>query len=250
MDDSVGLAPPVESILAEAASRKGPDERVSVDARPLGQAFETARSEGRVPVVAEVKPTSPTADYDRSVDPVVVAREMEAAGAAAISVLTEPTHFGGSVGALEAVRSAVSVPVLRKDFLLEPSQLDMVAADLVLLIVRFLDDLSGMVQAARARGMQPLVEVHTAAEGQAAIDAGATVVGINNRDLGRLEVDRSVFESLASEVPDDRLCLAESGIQTPEHAQRMLAAGADGLLIGSAIMDGDVRTNTERFVHA
>lgn len=250
MDDSVGLAPPVESILASAASRQGPDERVTVESRSLGEAFQAARSDGRVPVIAEVKPTSPTADYDRSVDPVAVASEMEAAGAAAISVLTEPTHFGGSVEALEAVRSTVSVPVLRKDFILEPSQLDMVVTDVVLLIARFLDDLPDMVGAARSRGMQPLVEVHTAAEREAALDAGATIVGINNRDLGRLEVDRSVVESLAPDVPEDRICLAESGIETPEHARRMLSAGADGLLIGSAIMDGDVRTNTERFVHA
>lgn len=250
MDETVGLAPQVESILVAATQREGGPSRVSVDARSLPDAFERAETMGRTPVIAEVKPTSPTAEYERSVDPVEAARAMEDAGAAAISVLTEPTHFGGSTEALARVREAVSVPVLRKDFLMEESHLDHVAADLVLLIVRFLDDLEGLIEATRDRGMEPLVEVHTEAELETAVAAGADVVGINNRDLSRLTVDRSTVEDLAPSVPDSVTLVAESGIETPSHARQMRAAGADGLLIGSAIMDGDIAANTERFVNA
>lgn len=250
MDETVGLAPQVESILAAARDREGGETRVSVSARSLPQAIAAARAAERVPVIAEVKPTSPTATYERSVDPVEAAREMAEAGAAAISVLTEPTHFGGSTEALAAVREAVSVPVLRKDFLLEESQLDLVEADVVLLIARFLDDLEGMVRAARDRGMQPLVEVHSARELQGALEADAEIIGINNRDLVQLEVDRSTFERVAEGVPADRTLIAESGIETTSHARSMLDSGADCLLIGSAIMDGDIGENTRSFVHA
>jgi indole-3-glycerol phosphate synthase len=171
-------------------------------------------------------------------------------GAAALSVLTEPEHFGGSVETLERIREAVDVPVLRKDFLLREAHLDVVEADVVLLIARFLDDLTGMVEAARSRGFQPLVEVHTAAELERAVDAGAELVGVNNRDLGRLEVDLGTFERVAPSVPEDVTLVAESGIETTADVRRMREAGADALLVGTAIMDGDVRGNTERLTQA
>jgi indole-3-glycerol phosphate synthase len=176
---------------------------------------------------------------------------MVSGGATALSVLTEPEHFGGSPDALRRVREAVDVPVLRKDFVLHEAQLDVVEADLVLLIARFLgEDLPAMVDAARARGFQPLVEVHSRAELRDALDAGAEIIGVNNRDLARLEVDLSTFERVAPGAPDDVTLLAESGVTTPDDARRMRQAGADALLIGSAIMDGDVRANTERFVRS
>ena len=170
---------------------------------------------------------------------------MVAGGAAAISVLTEPEHFGGSTDALQQVREAVPVPVLRKDFLLREAHLDAVAADAVLLIARFLDeDLEPMIAAARRRGFQPLVEVHDRDELDRALSAGAELIGVNNRDLARLEVDLGTFERVAPHVPDDVTLIAESGIRSSADADRMLDAGADGLLIGSAIMDGDVGANT------
>ncbi|PSQ06994.1 indole-3-glycerol phosphate synthase [Halobacteriales archaeon QS_6_71_20] len=234
------LAPAVRSILESAAERSGSGEHVSVDARSLPAAFESAESDGRVPVIAEVKPTSPTTDGTRDDDPVDLAESMVAGGAAALSVLTEPDHFGGSVGSLRRIREAVDVPVLRKDFLVREDQLDAVEADLVLLIARFVeDDLAELVEAARDRGFQPLVEVHTRAELAAALSAGADLVGVNNRDLARLEVDLSTFESLAPEAPDRVTLIAESGVSTPADARRMREAGADGLLVGSAIMDAD-----------
>jgi indole-3-glycerol phosphate synthase len=245
------MAPAVRSILRAAQERPGGDTRLSVDARPFPDAVAAAEDDGRVPVVAEVKPTSPTTERTVETDPVELAREMVAAGATALSVLTEPDHFGGSPGVLRDVREAVDVPVLRKDFLLHEAQLDVVEADLVLLIARFLgDDLPAMVEAARDRGFQPLVEVHSVAELDAALAAGASVVGVNNRDLTRLAVDLATFEDVAPHVPDDVTLLAESGITTTADARRMRRAGADALLIGSAIMDGDVGANTERFVRS
>ncbi|MEF8840024.1 MAG: indole-3-glycerol phosphate synthase [Haloarculaceae archaeon] len=263
MDTEGELAPAVAAILESAREREGRGERVSVpDARSLPDALAAAERDGRVPVIAEVKPTSPTTDGERGEDPVDLAREMVAGGAAALSVLTEPDHFGGSPESLRRVREAVDVPALRKDFLLTEGQLDVVEADVVLLIARFLgEDLEPMLVAARERGFGTLVEVHTREELRAALDAGAGVVGVNNRDLAQLEVDLGTFERVVAGpagregadgepqpagVPEGITLIAESGITTPEDAARMRRAGADGLLVGSAVMDGDVRANTER----
>ena len=252
MNESTGeLAPSVRSILDAAADRAGGDEQLSVEPRSLPAALASAAADGRVPVIAEVKPTSPTTDGEHDADPVDLATSMVAGGASALSVLTEPAHFGGSVENLRRVREAVDVPVLRKDFILDEAQLDTVASDVILLIARFLgDDLKPMVAAARDRGFQVLVEAHTAGELDAALDAGADIVGINNRDLAQLEVDLSTVERLAEAVLDDVTLIAESGISTADDVRRMRAAGADGLLIGSAIMDGDPQTNTERLTSA
>jgi len=246
MDDEGQLDPAVRSILDAARERGGAEGRVEVGVRSLADAFEQAERDGRVPVIAEVKPTSPTTQGTREDDPVELAAAMVEGGAAALSVLTEPDHFGGSPEFLERVRESVDVPVLRKDFLLHESQLDAVEADVVLLIARFLgEDLEPMLEAARERGFQVLVEVHTVAEAERAVEAGAEFVGVNNRDLGELEVDLETFERVAPEL-DGVTRVAESGIATRDDVERMRAAGADALLIGSAIMDGDVYENTRR----
>ncbi|WP_066415975.1 indole-3-glycerol phosphate synthase [Halorubrum aethiopicum] len=279
MDDTAELDPAVRSILAaareraEAGGRDGGDgggrngagrggernedgdpagsDRVAVEPRDLRAAFERAEADGRVPVIAEVKPTSPTTEGTREDDPVELAESMVAGGAAALSVLTEPEHFGGSTETLERVREAVDVPVLRKDFVVAESQLDAVESDVVLLIARFVgDDLAELLAAARDRGFQVLVEVHDREELAAAVDAGATTIGVNNRDLAELTVDLSTFESVAPAAPDDATLVAESGIASPADARRMRAAGADALLVGSAIMDGDVEANTRALVRA
>ena len=249
MDDS--LAPQVRSILRAARERDVADGRVSVDPRPLGAAFADAEADGRVPVIAEVKPTSPTTEGERRDDPVDLAEAMVAGGASALSVLTEPEHFGGSTANLERIRAAVDVPVLRKDFVVREAQLDAVKADVVLLIARFVgDDLRRLHDAARERGFQVLVEVHDREEVERALDAGAEYIGVNNRDLAELDVDLGTFEAVAPAVPDDVTLIAESGITSPADVRRMRAAGADALLVGSAIMDGDVAANTEALVNA
>ena len=250
-EQSGEVAPAVQSILDAAAARPGGDERVSVSPRSLSAAFAAAERDGRVPVIAEVKPTSPTTDGEHDADPVALAKAMVDGGAAALSVLTEPAHFGGSIENLRRIRETVDVPVLRKDFILREPQLDTVTSDVILLIARFLgDDLEPMLAAARDRGFQVLVEVHTREELAAAIAAGAEVIGINNRDLAELTVDLSTVERLAPDAPDDVTLIAESGVATVADVRRMREAGADGLLIGTAIMDGDPQTNTERLTGA
>ncbi|MFA9415762.1 indole-3-glycerol phosphate synthase [Natrinema sp. HArc-T2] len=252
MNSDTELAPAVQSILEAARERSG-GKGVDVDARSFPDALADAEAAGRVPVIAEVKPTSPTADGTRDDDPVELAQSMVDGGATALSVLTEPTHFGGSPEALAQIREAVDVPVLRKDFVLDEAGMDVVEADLLLLIARFVDDLEGLIVAARERGFQPLVEVHDRDELETALEAGAEIIGVNNRDLGRLEVDLETFESVAPEVPADVTLIAESGISSPADVRRMREAGADALLVGSAIMDhgagdSDVTENTRRLV--
>ncbi len=246
MDANSALAPPVRSILDDARERSG-GERVTVDARSFAEALDAVETSGRVPIVAEVKPTSPTTDGTRDDDPVDLARAMVAGGAAAISVLTEPTHFGGSPETLTRVRDAVDVPVLRKDFLLRAEHLDVVEADLVLVIARFVEDLDGMVDAARDRGFQPLVEVHDREELEAAEEAGARFVGVNNRDLASLDVDLETFERVSPAASPETTLVAESGLSTPADVARMRAAGADAMLIGSAIMghEGELGADVE-----
>ena len=253
MEDQTELAPAVRSILSAARDRaaEGRSGAVSVDPRDLRAAFDRAAADGRVPLIAEIKPTSPTTDGTRDDDPVTLAKGMVAGGAAALSVLTEPAHFGGSVETLERVREAVDVPVLRKDFVVDESQLDAVESDVILLIARFVgDDLADLLAAARDRGFQVLVEVHDRDELERAIDAGAEIIGVNNRDLAELVVDLETFESVAPHVPDDVTLIAESGIGSPADVRRMRAAGADALLVGSAIMDGDVAANARALTRA
>jgi len=260
------FAPAIQSILETARERGGGDKRVTVDARSLPAAIEQTEAKGRVPIIAEVKPTSPTTDGERQADPVELAEQMVAGGATALSVLTEPEHFGGTPDDLRAVREAVDVPVLRKDFILREEQLDTVKADIILLIARFVDDLEALLAAARGRGFQVLVEAHTEVEVEQALDAGADIIGINNRDLAKLEVDLGTFERVSESVPESATLIAESGIGTTDDVARMRAAGADALLVGSAIMGvsgseatggssdaasdgGDVEANTRRFTH-
>ena len=258
MEEPTELDPAVQSILSAARDRAAEIEtgassadRVAVDPRDLGAAFDRATAAGRVPVIAEIKPTSPTTDGTREDDPVELAESMVAGGAAALSVLTEPDHFGGSVETLRRVRAAVDVPVLRKDFLVDEAQLDAAESDVVLLIARFVGDgLSSLLAAARDRGFQVLVEVHDREELTAAVEAGATYVGVNNRDLARLVVDLETFESVAPDAPEDVTLVAESGISTPADVRRMREAGADALLVGSAIMAGDVESTTRALTRA
>lgn len=251
MNASDGLDPAVDAILESARERTPPSgQSVQVNPRSFQDAVAAARKNDRVPIIAEVKPRSPTSEFDRSEDPVEIARTMVDAGAMALSVLTEPEHFGGSPETLSEIRDVVDVPILRKDFILREEQLDVVEADLVLLIARFVDDLQGLLDAATDRGFQVLVEAHTADEVDAAIDAGAEIIGINNRDLAALEVSLETFERIAPSVPDDFTLVAESGIQTPDDVRRMRSAGADALLVGSAIMAGNIQERTEALAEA
>jgi indole-3-glycerol phosphate synthase len=197
-------------------------------------------------VIAEVKRRSPSkGDLADIPDPAVLARAYAAGGAAAISVLTEQRRFGGSLADLRAVRAAVDVPILRKDFIVTTYQLleaRAAGADLVLLIVAALpdDDLRRLHDEARGLGLTVLVEVHDVAETERAVDLGAELVGVNARDLKTLEIHDDAFGRLAPLVPDDRVKVAESGIFGPQDVKRFVAEGARAVLVGEALVrDGD-----------
>ncbi|WP_340538732.1 indole-3-glycerol phosphate synthase TrpC [Nocardioides sp. GXZ039] len=199
-------------------------------------------------VIAEVKRRSPSKGALADIpDPAALAAEYAAGGAAAISVLTEERRFGGSLADLRAVRDAVDVPLLRKDFIVESYQLveaRAAGADLALLIVAALDDdaLRRLHDEARELGLTVLVEVHDEAETQRAIDLGAELVGINARNLKTLAVDNDVFGRLAPQVPDDRVLVAESGIGDPTDVKRFVGEGARAVLVGEALVrDGEPR---------
>jgi indole-3-glycerol phosphate synthase len=197
-----------------------------------------------VSVIAEVKRASPSKGALAAIaDPASLATDYEAGGAAIISVLTEQRKFGGSVADLAAVREAVAVPILRKDFIVSSYQLweaRAYGADLVLLIVAALEQnaLVSLVERAASIGLVPLVEVHTEQELERAIDAGATVLGINARNLATLEVDRTVFARLAPRVPAGVVKVAESGVRGPHDLLAYAASGADAVLVGESLVTG------------
>jgi indole-3-glycerol phosphate synthase len=199
---------------------------------------------GDVAVIAEVKRASPSKGALAAIaDPAALARDYEAGGARIISVLTEARRFGGSLDDLAAVREAVRVPVLRKDFIVSSYQLweaRAYGADVVLLIVAALEQnaLVSLVERAVSIDLVPLVEVHTEDELDRALDAGARVLGVNARNLATLEVDRSVFGRLAPRVPEGIIKIAESGIRGPHDLLAYAAAGADAVLVGESLVTG------------
>ncbi len=192
-------------------------------------------------VIAEVKRASPTAGAIADTDPAERAREYERAGAAAISVLTEPVHFDGSLADLRAVHLATTVPVLRKDFLVHPAQLieaRVEGADAVLLIAAALSEteLRAMLAAAEDLGLGALVETHSEEDLELALATDAKVIGVNARDLETLEVDGDRALRLLPRIPEDRIAVLESGISTRKQVKRAVGAGARAILIGEALM--------------
>ncbi len=195
-------------------------------------------------VIAEVKQASPSAGEIRMTDPATQARAYAEAGAAAVSVLTEPKHFHGSLRDLRVVRRVVDVPVLRKDFLVHPAQViesRAEGADAVLLIATALSEseLEALLAATHELGMQALVEAFGRRDLERAVASGAEVIGVNARDLETLDVDEEGALELLATIPGDRVAVFESGISTREHVSRATGAGAGALLIGTALMEAD-----------
>ncbi len=196
---------------------------------------------GEVAVIAEIKRRSPSAGaIAEALDPISHASAYVRGGAKAISVLTEPDYFGGTLDELVAIRHAVGVPVLRKDFILDPVQVleaRAAGASAVLLIVRILDAprLTDLVVLARELNLGVLVEVHTAEELDAALAGGAPVVGVNSRDLDRFEVDLEAIAPILAAVPPDVIAVAESGLRTRGDVERVAAWGADAVLVGTHV---------------
>lgn len=207
--------------------------------RPFAGALD-AKSGRRI--IAEVKRASPSKGLIREdFDPVAIAQDYAANGAAALSVVTEERFFEGSLDFLSAIREVVSLPMLRKDFILDPYQLveaRSFGADAILLIATILGktQLRELHEQARELSLEILVEVHTEEDLDSALEAGVQLVGINNRDLHTFEVDLSVSERLLRQVPSGVLAVCESGIGSVEHLQRLERAGSHVFLIGETLM--------------
>jgi len=207
-----------------------------------------------VKIIAEVKRASPSrGDLADIPDPAHQARLYEQGGASAISVLTEERRFKGSLADLDAVRAAVSLPVLRKDFIATPYQVfeaRAAGADLVLLIVAALDrpTLERLYALILELGMTPLVETHSAEELDRAIDLGARLIGVNARNLSTFELDRDLFGRLADRIPAGTIKVAESAVLGPEDVAHYRRAGADVVLVGEALVTSDPVATLARFL--
>jgi len=236
--------------IVAAARRAAAVRAEHAEARPLpeparppqGDLFEASLRTSGIRIIAECKRRSPSRGVlRRDYDPAAIAAEYERAGAAAISVLTEPSFFSGSLDHLRVVRAAVNLPVLRKDFIVTDFQVIEAAAcgaDAVLLIVGALEknQLSSLIARARALKLAALVEIHDRRELEIALDANASIVGVNSRNLRTLEVDLAVFDELAPLIPLNVIAVAESGLRTPADLARLRSARYDAFLIGERLM--------------
>jgi indole-3-glycerol phosphate synthase len=196
----------------------------------------------RLALIAEVKKASPSVGLiAESFDPVLVARAYESAGAHAVSVLTDEQFFQGHLSYLPKVRSAIALPVLRKDFIIHEAQIfeaSCAGADAILLIVAALEQerLKALYKTAVDFQLDVLVEVHTLAELDRALELDPKIIGINNRNLATFEVDLKMTEALSEEVPDGVILISESGIKTPADTRRVLDAGCNAILVGETLM--------------
>lgn len=244
------LADLVEGALADARAREdavslGEIEWKALAQPPARDAVAALAPEGRVKVIAEVKRASPSrGDLAAIPDPAEQARLYEQGGASVVSVLTEGRRFKGSLDDLVAVRAAVSLPVLRKDFIANAYQVfeaRAAGADLVLLIVAALEQaqLETLHALVLELGMTPLVEAHSAEEVARAADVGARLIGVNARDLRTFELDRDLFGRLADGIPESAIKIAESAVKEPADVAHYRAAGADAVLVGEALVTGD-----------
>ena len=202
---------------------------------------EAIRNSQFVPIIAEIKPMSPSEGILRqNLDVTALAREYEAGGAIAISVLTEPKYFGGSLENLVEVKEVVDLPVLRKDFIVDEYQIHESAAycaDSILLISSCVrNKLSDFLFVANELGLETIVECRTARDVKLAVDAGAKMIGVNNRDLHTLGVDLGVTKQLAKYVPSNTILISESGIKTAKDIRFLMGAGANAVLIGTVLM--------------
>jgi len=226
-----------QSLRPAAALR----ERLT-EAPPVRDFFAAVSAEGPIRLIAEVKKASPSKGVIRAdFDPVAVARTYEAHGASALSVLTDAPFFQGSLGYLAAIRQAVQLPLLRKDFILDVYQLyeaRLHGADAVLLIAECLDDchLRGLHNQALELGMTPLVELYDPENLPRVIEVGATLIGINNRDLRTFHTDLDHTLRLIDKLPPDCVLVSESGIRTAEDVERLRSAGVRAILVGESLM--------------
>ena len=213
--------------------------------------------DGAVKIISEVKRSSPSKGALAQIpDPAALASVYEAGGASVVSVLTEQRRFHGSLADLDAVRAAVDIPILRKDFIVTPYQIHEArahGADLVLLIVAALEQnaLVSLLERTRSLGMEALVETHSRLEALRALDAGASIIGVNARNLKTLEVDRSTVEQVIDVIPQDVVAVAESGVAQAHDVFEYAKWGADAVLVGEALVtSGDPLSSIRDMVSA
>lgn len=251
----------LEGVRADVAAREATvsmaEIKAAAEAAPPPRDVLAALRAPGIAVIAEVKRASPSRGQLAAIaDPADLARAYERGGARAISVLTEERRFKGSLADLDAVRKAVDVPVLRKDFIVRPYQIHEArahGADMLLLIVAALDQpaLVSMLDRTESLGMTALVEVHTEQEADRALQAGAKVIGVNARDLKTLAVDRDCFARIAPGLPSDIIRVAESGVRGPADLLAYAGAGADAVLVGEGLVtSGDPRGAVAELVTA
>ena len=252
----------VPSVLSKIASYKRdevealrPREaelRAQAEAQEPARGFTNALRNARVPaLVAEIKKASPSKGIIREdFDPAALARNYEDGGATAISCLTDGPGFQGSIDVFADARTATTLPMLRKDFFLDPLQVleaRAIGADAVLVILAMLDDgqAKALMEAAGALGMDALVETHTEKEVRRAVALGAALIGVNNRDLHTFRTTLDTFETLSPLIPDNAVKVAESGIFTREDVERVVGDGAQAILVGESLMrEADVEAAT------
>ena len=253
------LADLVAGALHDASDRRAARSLAQVEADALARPAALDARAGLAPrdtvrIIAEVKRASPSRGALADIpDPASLAASYELGAASAVSVLTEERRFGGSLADLEAVRAAISLPVLRKDFIAEPYQVfeaRAAGADLVLLIVAALeqDTLRELYGLINELGMTPLVETHSADEVARALDIGADVIGVNARDLSTFELDQDLFGRLAEQIPDGVIRIAESAVKTPADVAHYRRSGADVVLVGEALVTGDPVATLKEFL--
>lgn len=240
------LAGSLEDAAARRESRPYADvERDALARPPAIDALAALAPADHIKVIAEVKRASPSrGDLADIPEPHALAAQYEAGGASAVSVLTEERRFKGSLADLESVRKAVSIPVLRKDFIGEEYQVleaRAAGADLVLLIVAGLEQpvLQRLYTSIKELGMTPLVEAHSAEEVARAVDLGAELIGVNARDLRTFELDRDLFSRVADQIPAGVIRVAESAVLDVSDVERYRDAGADAVLVGEALVTND-----------
>jgi indole-3-glycerol phosphate synthase len=213
-----------------------------LDRMPYVHSLKRALTKRTPAIIAEIKKASPSAGLIRKdFDPLKIAREYEDSGAAALSVITEVQHFGGGLEILARLRWETNIPLLRKDFIIDPYQIleaRHAGADAVLLVSVLLDTetLKSLRLEAERYGMEALIEVHDESELQRALDAGATMIGVNNRDLRSFEVSLDVSLNLARIIPKGILAVAESGIRTADDLRRLFDVGYRAFLVGEHLM--------------
>ncbi|MCC8927685.1 indole-3-glycerol phosphate synthase TrpC [Rhodococcus sp. BGS-1C] len=251
----------LDGVRADVAARESVIDFTAVKAAaakaPAPLNATAALHEDGIGVIAEVKRASPSKGALADIgDPAKLAQAYEQGGARIISVLTEERRFHGSLADLDAVRKAVNIPVLRKDFIVGPYQIHEArahGADVILLIVAALeqDALASLLDRTESLGMTALVEVHTEAEADRALEAGASVIGINARNLKTLEIDRDSFGRIAPGLPSEVIRVAESGVRGTADLLAYAGAGADAVLVGEGLVtSGDPRTAVSDLVTA